>query len=76
MNIKIDPQGRPQSRPVVITIFTQSVRPSQNFKLKLQSLPTGPVGWPSGSLTTPVLLPFVFVETSELKTEKASFAKK
>ena len=37
----IDPRGRPQSRPVVITIFTQfsssvlpSVRPSQNFKIK------------------------------------------
>ena len=24
----VDPRGRPQSRPVVITIFTQSVRPS------------------------------------------------
>ena len=34
-----DPRGRPQSRPVVITIFTHSVRPSQNFKIKRQSLP-------------------------------------
>ena len=31
-------------RPVVITIFTQSVRPSQNFKVKRQSLPAGTVG--------------------------------
>ena len=54
----IDSRGRPQSRPVVITIFTQSVRPSvrpsQNFKIKRQSLPAGTVGWPSGSLMTPV----------------------
>ena len=28
-----DPRSRPQSRPVVITIFTQIVRPSQNFKV-------------------------------------------
>ena len=46
-------------RPVLITIFTQSVRPSvsqsQNFKIKRQSLPAGTVGWPSGSLMTPVL---------------------
>ena len=54
--IFFDPRGRPQSRPVVITIFTQSVRPSQNFKIKRQSLPAGTVGWPSGSLMTPVLL--------------------
>ena len=43
----------------MITIFTQSVRlyvrPSQNFKIKQQSLPAGTVGWPSGSLMTPVL---------------------
>ena len=26
--VDIDPRGRPQSRPVVITIFTQSVRTS------------------------------------------------
>ena len=56
----IDPRGRPQSRPVVITIFTQSVRtsivcPSQNFKIKRPSLLSGTVGWPSGSLMTPVL---------------------
>ena len=46
--------------PVVITIFTQCpfVRPSQNFKIKRQSLPAGTVGWPSGSLMTPVLLLF------------------
>ena len=69
MSNRIDPRGRPQSRPVVITIFTQcpsvrtyvrpSVRPSfrpfQNFKIKRQSLPAGTVGWPSGSLMTPVL---------------------
>ena len=29
-----------------------SVRPSQNFKIKRQSLPAGTVGWPSGSLMT------------------------
>ena len=48
----IDPRGRPQSRPVVITIFTQSVRqsvrpsvrPSQNFKIKRQSLPARDCG--------------------------------
>ena len=61
----IDPRGRPQSWPVVITIFTQSVRPSvrpsQNFKIKRQSLPAGTVGWPSGSLMTPVLWAFMFV---------------
>ena len=54
--INFDPRGRPLSRPVVITIFTQtSVRPSQNFKIKRQSLPVATVGWPSGSLVTPVL---------------------
>ena len=31
------------------------VRTSQNFKIKRQSLPAGTVGWPSGSLMTPVL---------------------
>ena len=31
-----------------------SVRPSHNFKVKRQSLPAGTVGWPSGSLMTPV----------------------
>ena len=57
----IDPRGRPQSRPVVITIFTQcpsvrpSIRPAQNLKIQRQSLPAGTVGWPSGSLMTPVL---------------------
>ena len=69
--IIIDPRGRPQSRPVVITIFTHvvprpsvcpsvrpSVRPAQNFKIQRQSLPAGTVGWPSGSLMTPVL--FIF----------------
>ena len=63
-----DPQGRPQSRPVVITIFTQSVRqsvrPSQNFKIKRQSLPAGNVGWPSWSLMTPVLCNFFAKMTS------------
>ena len=47
MFLVIDPRGRPQSRPVVITNFTQSVhpsvRPSQNFKFKRQSLPAGTV---------------------------------
>ena len=51
---------RPTTVPARITIFTQSVRPyvspSQNFKIKGQSLPTGTVGWPSGSLMTPVSL--------------------
>ena len=57
----IDPRGRPQSRPVVITIFTQSVRPSQNFTIKRQSLPAGTVGWPSASLMTPVFMAMVFM---------------
>ena len=35
-----------------------SIRPSQNFKIKRQSLPTGTVGWSSGSLMTPVLFFF------------------
>ena len=38
--VLIDPHGRPQYRPVVITIFTQNVRTyvrtSQNFKIKRQ----------------------------------------
>ena len=56
MRNSFDTWGRPQSRPVVITIFTQKkVRPSQNFKIKRQSLPAGTVGWPSGSLMTSVL---------------------
>ena len=70
----IDPRGRPQSWPVVITILTQVVRlsvrtsfcpsvrlsicPFQNFKIKLKSLPTVTVGGPSGSLMTPVLFLF------------------
>ena len=34
----VDPRGRPQSRPVVITIFTQSVRPSVSQSVpKLQN---------------------------------------
>ena len=37
----IDPRGRPQSRPVVITIVTQSVRPSVP---KLQNQGTITVG--------------------------------
>ena len=32
-----DPIGRPQSRPVVITIFTQSVRPSVRLKTSKSS---------------------------------------
>ena len=32
-----------------------SVRPSQNSKIKRQSLQAGTVGWPNGSLMTPVL---------------------
>ena len=50
-------EAYPQSRPVMITISTTcgpSVRPSQNFKIKRQSLPARSVGWPSGSLMTPV----------------------
>ena len=43
-------------RPFVRT----SVRPSQNFKIKRQSLPAGTVGWPSGSLMTPVLWICIF----------------
>ena len=42
--------------------FTQSVRPSvhpsQNFKIKRQSLPAGTVGWPSRSLMTPICVIF------------------
>ena len=68
-----DPRSRPQSWPVGITIFEQkirsyvrppfcpSVRPSQNFKIKQQSLPAGSVGWPSGSLTTPCLIFLCFL---------------
>ena len=37
-----------------------SVRPIQNFKIKRQSLPAGTVGWPSGSLMTPILFCFHF----------------
>ena len=33
LNMHIDPRGRPQSRPVVITIFTHVVRPSPLFKI-------------------------------------------
>ena len=56
MNLSFDPRGRPQSRPVVIT-ECPSLRPSQNFNIKRQSLPAvgTTVGWPSGSLMTPVL---------------------
>ena len=58
-----DPRGRPQSRPLVITIFTQSVRPSvpnvQN-QVTISALPAGSVGWPSGSLMTPVLFFLLF----------------
>ena len=32
-----------------------TVRPSKNFKIKLKSLPAGSLGWPSGSLKSPVL---------------------
>ena len=41
-----------------------SVNPSQNFEIKLQSLPARTVGWPSGSLITPVLLYFLPVGAS------------
>ena len=40
-----DPRGRPQSQPVVITIFTQSVRPSVP---KLQNQATITAGWDCG----------------------------
>ena len=39
--------------------FSHSVCPSVRPKIKRQSLPAGTVGWPSGSLMTPVLL-FLF----------------
>ena len=39
-----------------------SVRPSQNFKIKRQSLPAGTVGRPSGSLMTPVLYKIFFLK--------------
>ena len=32
--VLIDPRGRPQSRPVVITIFTQSVRQSVRLSVR------------------------------------------
>ena len=38
--LNIDPQGRPQSRPVVITIFTQSVRPSIHTSICPSVLPS------------------------------------
>ena len=41
--------------PYVRTSVRTSVRPAQNFKIQRQSLPAGIVGWPSGSLMTPVL---------------------
>ena len=57
-----DLRGRPQSRPVVITIITPVVRPSvcqsQNFKIEPKSLSAGTVGWPNGSLMTPVFFQF------------------
>ena len=64
-NCVIDPRGRPQFRPVMITIFTKSVHqsartdvhPSQNFK----SPPAGTVGWQSWSLMTPVLF-FIYFQ--------------
>ena len=38
----IDPPDRPQSRPVVITIFLQVVRPSVRHKIKnLSKITTG-----------------------------------
>ena len=51
-----DPRGRPQFRPLVITILTHIVRPSLNFKIKRKSLPAGIVGWPSGSLMNSCLV--------------------
>ena len=53
----------PRVPPVVITIFTHVVRtsfcpsvpPSLNCNIKQKSLPTETVGWPSGSLMTPIL---------------------
>ena len=39
----------------MITIFTQAVRPSQNFNIKRKSLPARTVVWPSGSLMIPIL---------------------
>ena len=56
----VDPRGRPQSRRVVITIFTHSVRLSQNFEIKHNHCWPG-LDWPSGSLMTPVLCYFVFM---------------
>ena len=65
--VKIDPRGRPQSRPVVITIFTQSVR------IKRQSMPAGTVGWPSGSLMTSVLYKLVFQTYVQIKEMVGTF---
>ena len=51
---------RPTTVPAGIDYYFHTecpyVRPYQNFRIKRQSLPAGTVGWPSGSLMTPVLL--------------------
>ena len=59
----IDPLGQPTGPAGSAHYFhtgcpsvRPSVRPSQNIKIERRSLPAGTVGWPSGSLTTPVLL--------------------
>ena len=54
-NKNVDPLDRPQSRPVVITIITHVVRTYVRLSVRRQSLPAGTVGWPSGSLMTPIL---------------------
>ena len=48
--------------------YPLSVHPAQNFKIQRQSLPAGTVGWPSGSLMTPVLLKLIFAEPEKYIT--------
>ena len=61
--IFFDPRGRPWSRPLVITIFTPVVRLyvrthfSKSTQTKQIFAAGRYVGWPSGSLMTPVLSP-------------------
>ena len=65
----VDPRGRPQSLPAGSDHYFHtecpsvrlSVRTSVPIKIKRQSLPAGIVGWPSGSLMTPVLLELILL---------------
>ena len=57
----------------MINIFTQVIHPyvclyvhtyDSNFRINRKSLPAGTVGWPSGSLTTPILFNLGLAEVS------------